>query len=68
MLLIMYRILVLTVHQLLAHQRLFQRRTESILNRRLLDREPAVRVLEKVTGRASMKSRRSVTQPFLKRF
>ena len=40
----MYRILVLTVHQLLVYQRLFRRRTESALNRRLLDREPAVRV------------------------
>ena len=40
----LYRALVLAVHQLLVYRRLFRRRTESTLNRRLLDREPAVRV------------------------
>ena len=43
--LILYTILVFAVHQLLVYQRLFRRRTKSNLNRRLLDREPAVRVL-----------------------
>jgi hypothetical protein len=42
--LILYTILVFAVHQLLVYQRLFRRRTKSNLNRRLLDREPAVRV------------------------
>ena len=44
--LILYRILVLAVHQLLVYQLLFRRRTGGVdSNRRLLDSEPAVRVL-----------------------
>jgi hypothetical protein len=57
MLLILYRILVPALHQLLVYQRLFRRRTQSTLNRRLLEREPAVqpvrvshsRILERIT-------------------
>jgi hypothetical protein len=43
-LLILYIILVPAVHQLLVWQRLFRRWTQSTLNRRLLGKEPAVRV------------------------